>query len=54
MWYKLYIDNIYLLNMAPDKWRKSDPPLVGGDVLLFVVLESNSSRKMGCGDWGRF
>ena len=43
--YKLYMDNIHLLNMAPLKWRKSDPPLVIGDVALFIVMKSPSGSK---------
>ena len=45
VWYRLYIDNIHLLNMAPLKWMKSDPPLVVGDVILFIVTENPSGSK---------
>lgn len=45
IWYRLYLDNIHLLNMAPDKWRKSDPPLVADDIVLFIVTENPSGSK---------
>ena len=44
-WYRLYIENIHLLNAPSGKWSKSDPPLNPGDVVLFVVLESASGSK---------
>ena len=45
VWYKFYLKNIHLLNMAPLKWTKSDPLPVKGDVILFIVTESPSESK---------
>ena len=45
IWNKLYMDNIHLLNIATLRWGKSDPPLVTGDVVLFIVTENPSGSK---------
>ena len=44
-WYRLYIENIHLLNASKGKRTKSSPQLNPGDVVLFVVLESASGSK---------
>ena len=49
-WYRLYIDNIHLLNRPEGKWTKSSPPLNPGDVVLFIVQESASGSKKD-GTW---
>ena len=46
----MYIENIHLLNATPGKWRRSDPSLNPGDIVLFVVLESASGSKRS-GTW---
>ena len=49
-WYRLYIDNIHLLNRPEGKWTKSSPPLNPGEVVLFIVQESASGSKEN-GTW---
>ena len=44
-WYRLYIVNIHILNATLEKWRRDDPPLNPGDVVLFVAMETTSRSK---------
>ena len=50
-WYKIYMENIHLLNKASTlKWTKSSPLPIIGDVVLFVATETEStggSKKDG-------
>ena len=48
--FRLFIENIHLLNATPSKWTKSDPPLNPRDVVLFIVQESASGSKKD-GTW---
>ena len=53
-WYQIYIENIHLLNAPCDKWTGSGPPLVEGDVVLFIALETTTgSKKDGVWRLGR-
>ena len=45
-WFKIYMENIHLLNMASTlKWTKSSPLPTIGDVVLFVATESTGGSK---------
>ena len=54
-WYKIYMENIHLLNMPSTiKWTKSSPLPTTGDVVLFVATESTGgSKKDGVWRLGR-
>ena len=44
-WYQLFIDNIHLLTLRPNKWVQSDNPPKSGDVVLFVHNDSGYSKQ---------
>ena len=54
-WFRIYMENIHLLNTASTlKWTKSAPLPVIGDVVLFVATESaGGSKKDGVWKIGR-
>ena len=56
VWFKIYMENIHLLNMASTlKWTKSGPLPVIGDVVLSLPLSPwEDPRRMECGDWDEY
>ena len=54
-WFRIYMENIHLLNTASTlKWTKSGPPPAIGDVVLFIATESaGGSKKDGVWRLGR-
>ena len=54
-WFRIYMENIHLLNTASTlKWTKSGPLPVVGDIVLFVAMESaGGSKKDGVWRLGR-
>ena len=39
-WYKIFIDNIHMLDLRPNKWLKNSRLPVLDDIVLFVFLDS--------------
>ena len=49
-WYKIFIDNIHLLDLRPNKWLKNSRLPVLDDIVLFVFLDSEYGMKgRSCG-----
>ena len=49
-WYKIFIDNIHLLDLRPNKWLKNGKLPVIDDIVLFVFLDTEYGK--GGTEWG--
>ena len=49
----MFIDNIHLLNLRPNKWLKSNRLPLTDDVVLFVFNDGNCSKESTCWKLGR-
>ena len=43
-WYKIFIDNIHMLDLRPNKWLKNGRLPVLNDIVLFVFLDSEYGK----------
>ena len=50
-WYKIFINNIHLLDLRPNKWLKNGRLPVLDDIVLFVFLDSEYGKEEVSGDW---
>ena len=48
-WYKIFISNIHLLDLRPNKWLKNSRLPVVNDIVLFVFLDSEYGK--GGSEW---
>ena len=48
-WYKIFIDNLHLLDLRPNKWLKNSRLPVLDDIVLFVFLDSEYGK--GGSEW---
>ena len=48
-WYQMFIDNIHLLNLRPNKWLKSDRLPLVDNIVLFVFNDGNFPRNRYAG-----
>ena len=44
-WYQLFMDDIHNINLRPDKWMKTTPMPVVGDIVMFVMNDSKASKE---------
>ena len=44
-WYQLFMDEIHNINLRPDKWTKSSPMPVVGDIVMFVMTDAKASKE---------
>jgi len=44
-WFQMFIDNIHMLTLKPDKFRKSDEPPKIDDIVLFTMSESGYTKS---------
>ena len=44
-WFQIFIDNIHLLHLRPNKWLKSSRSPIIDDVVLFVYNDSGYSKE---------
>ena len=52
-WYQTFIDNVYLLNLHPNKWLKSSRLPVVNDIVLFVFNDSSCAKESRCWKLGK-
>ena len=52
-WYQMFIDNIHLLNLRPNKWLKSNRLPLTDDIVLFVFNDGNCSKESTCWKLGK-
>ena len=48
-WYQVFIDNIHMLDLRPNKWLKNKRLPVIDDIVLFVFIDSEYGK--GGMDW---
>ena len=44
-WYQMFVENIHLLTLKPNKWSVSTRPPRENDIVLFVVTDSGYSKE---------
>ena len=49
-WYKIFIENIHMLDLWPNKWLKNSRLPVLDDIVLFVFLDLSMGREEVSGD----
>ena len=49
-WYKIFIENIHMLDLWPNKWLKNSRLPVLDDIVVFVFLDLSMGREEVSGD----
>ena len=48
VWFQLFIDNVHMFQMRPDKWSNNSRLPIVNDIVLFVFTDANYSKENTC------
>ena len=48
VWFQLFIDNVHMFQMRPDKWSSNSRMPIENDIVLFVFTDVNYSKESIC------